>query len=121
MAAINGRTRSISTMSRKNRGLLTVGGQGTVRSISLHTCLRTVNCNQRFPPLSKRVRLQFLCIKTLSLQSVNEISWEWFKALQLAGATVSHWSVTNSVMLSGSGDEKWCNWCSLTSASPPLT
>ena len=97
------------------------GDREQLEAFSPHTCLRTVNCNQRFPPLSKRVRLQFLCIKTLSLQSVNEISWEWFKALQLAGATVSHWSVTNSVMLSGSGDEKWCNWCSLTSASPPLT
>ena len=55
------------------------------------------NWNRRFPPLAKQAR--FLRIKTLSLQSVYEISSEWFEALQLAGAI----------------------WCSLTSASPPQT
>ena len=34
--------------------------------------------------------LQFLCIKTLSLQKVYEISSEWFEALQLAGSIGVH-------------------------------
>ena len=35
-------------------------------------------------------QLQFLCIKTLSLQSVYEISSEWFEALQLADSIGVH-------------------------------
>ena len=32
------------------------------------------------------VYLQFLCIKTLTLQNVYEISSKWFEALHLVGA-----------------------------------
>ena len=48
-------------------------------------------------------QLQFLCIKTLYLQSVYEINSEWLETLQLAGAIGVHRLL-----------------CSLTSASPPV-
>ena len=38
-------------------------------------------------------QLQFLCIKTLYLQSVFEINSEWLETLQLAGVIGVHWLV----------------------------
>ena len=50
--------------------------------------------------------LDQLCIKTLRLQSVFEISSEWFEALHLAGAIGVHWLVPVLLQLKLSTGER---------------